>query len=519
MKRAFAVIGFSFMLGLTACNFFLEEKSVYLAAISFAFAVLFLCVKKLREMKEMCCLFICLFLSSVLFSCVRYYSYVPATKYVDTKCEIEATVLDTPSFTSSGNYSYLIRTKTINGENESIKMRLYVPYDISAEAYDEISFSAYPFVIGSNDTGLYLHFRARGTYIGAYTKYDVVINTPERKPLIAVFPLLKAQTVKILTSFLDEKHAGLSIGFLFGDKVLIDAETQSGFRRVGITHIIAVSGLHMSVWVYGLYRILKRLHVSESRASKIAIFFSFCVVCFSSFSVSVIRAMIMSTVYLSAGLFKRRSDALNSLGLAVFIICAVNPFAVCDVSFLLSVFATAGIILAARYFSSLSDTIEQTKIKTALENKPLSYVVQSLLLSVSASAFTYPIALGVFGGISTVSPIVNLLVVPVLAPCLVLSGLLSMFPSFTVLMNGVKTVLVLFEDYIFFVVESLSKLKFSYIETGNPIVCVAIPVAVAAALCVYFSKKSRRVNVTALSASLSVSLVSIFYYALRSFYG
>lgn len=519
MKRAFAVIGFSFMLGLTACNFFLEEKSAYLTVIAIALTVASLCVKKLRKEKEICAFFICLALSSALFTFVRYHSYIPATQYVDTKCEIEATVLDTPTFSSSGNYSYLIRTDKINGEEKEIKMRLYVPYDISAEPYDEISFSAYPFVIGSNDMGMYLHFRARGTYIGAYTKYDVTVHTPDRKPFMSIFPLLKADTMKILTSFLDEKHAGFSIGLLFGDKALLSSEVLDGFRRVGITHIIAVSGLHMSVWVYGLYRILKRLHVREKRASAISIFFSFCVVCFSSFSVSVIRAMIMSTVYLSAGLFKRRSDALNSLGLAVFIICAANPFAVCDVSFLLSVFSTLGIILASRFFSSLSDTVEQTKIKTALENKPLRYVSQSLLLSITASVFTYPIALGIFGEISVVSPIANLLIVPLLTPCLVFSGLLSMFPSFTVFMNGVRFFLTLFENYIFFVVETLSKLSFASFETGSFFVCVAIPLALATTLTVHFSVKTKKPSVTAFSASMNVSLVAIFYYVLRSFNG
>lgn len=520
MKRAFAVIGFSFMLGLIICNFFLEEKSLYLAAISAVLAVVCLCFKKMRKkQKEVCTFFICIALSSTLFFIIRSAEYIPATQYVDTKCEIEATVLDTPSFSSSGNYSYLIRTKKINGEEKSIKMRLYVPYDISAEPYDEISFSAYPFLIGSNDRGMYLHFRAKGTYVGVFTRYNVSIHTPERKPFMSIFPLLKAETIKILTKFLDDKHAGLAIGLLFGDKVLISTEVQDGFRRVGITHIIAVSGLHMSVWVYGLYRILKRMHVGEKRSSLISIVFSLCVVCFSSFSVSVIRAMIMSAVYLSAGLFKRRSDALNSLGVAVFIICAANPFAVCDVSFLLSVFSTFGIILASRFFSSLSDTQENTKIKNALENKPLRYVAESLLLSVTAFAFTYPIALGIFDGVSLASPIANLLIVPLLTPCLVLSGFLSMFPSLTLFANTARYFLILFENYIFFVVETLAKLKFTYFETGNIFFCVILPVTIAVGLCIYFCRKEKKISAVALSSSASLSLIAIFYYILRSFNG
>ncbi len=514
MKRAFAVIGFSFMLGLIICNFFLEEKSIYLTVISLVLTVVFLCVKKLRKKKELRCLFVCFLLSSALFSFIRYYEYIPVTQYVDTKCEIEATVLDTPSFSSSGNYSYLIRTKKINGEEKEVKMRLYVPYDTSAEPYDEITFSAYPFLIGSNDRGVYLHFRAKGTYVGVFTRYNVHIHTPERKPIMSIFPLLKAKVMKRLRKLLDDKHAGFAIGLLFGDKVLISTETQEGFRRVGITHIIAVSGLHMSVWVYGLYRVLKRIHFGEKRSSLISIAFSFCIVCFSSFSVSVIRAMIMSTVYLSAGLFERRSDALNSLGIAVFIICALNPFAVCDVSFLLSVFSTLGIILASRFFSSLTDTERQTKIKTVLENRPLSYVLQSLLFSVTASSFTYPIALGIFDGISVISPIANLLIVPLMTPCLLLSGFLSVFPNLTLFANTARYFLVLFENYIFFVVETLSKIPFSYVETGNLFVRVILPVLISAVLFTYFCIKEKKISATALSASASVSLVAIFYYIL-----
>lgn len=512
MKRTFAVIGFSFMLGLVACNFVFGNKSVYLTLAALALSAIFLSVKKLRAKKELCCLFVSLFIASAIFTAVNNYVYAPIMRYADTRCDIEATVLDTPVISSGGNYGYLIRTNTINGEEASIKMRLYVPYDISAEPYDEISFTSYPFIIGSNDKGMYLHFRSRGTYLGVYTKYDVGIHTPDKKPLISIFPILKAQSIKIIKHFLGEKYAGFSIGILFGDKILIDDDAKQSFQRVGMTHIMAVSGLHMSVWVYGLYRLLKRAHVTEGRASFISILFSFCVVCFSSFSVSVIRSMIMTCVYLSAGLFKRRSDALNSLGLAIFLMCIVNPFVVCDVSFLLSVFSTLGIILASSELSKIEDTVKHTKIKSALNIKPIKYLTESILLSVSASAFTYPIAVGIFGGISLVSPIVNLLIIPTLTPCLLMSGMLTMLPSITLLMNTVRYFLILFENYVFFIVNSFAKLPYSYIQTENPVFCVAIPVIAATVLCILHSIKEKKFNVTAFSAAASVSFIAIFYY-------
>lgn len=512
MKRTFAVIGFSFMLGLIICNFLLDGKSVYLALISFVLSAVFVSVGKLRKNKEICCLFICLFLSSSLFSAVRHYIYNPSLGYADTKCEIEATVLDTPSISSGGNYSYLIRTKSINGEKKSVKMRLYVPYDISSEPYDEIAFSAYPFIIGSNDRGTYLHFRSRGTYLGAYTKYDVRLHTPEKKPFMSVFPTIKLQSMKILSRLLGEKYAAFSISLLFGDKIYIDPQVKQDFRTVGLTHIMAVSGLHMSVWVYGLYRLLKRVHVGEKKASLISIAFSLCVVCFSSFSVSVIRAMIMTAVYLSSGLFSRRSDALNSLGLSVFLICAVNPFAVCDVSFLLSVFSTLGIILSSETLSHIRENPKKTRLKTALEIKPVGYAVESLALSVSAAAFTYPIALGIFGGVSLISPLVNLLVIPTLAPCLMMSGLMTALPNLGILTDTIGYALTVFERYIFFVVESLAKLRLAYAQTDSLIFCVAIPSAVALAMSVLYSIKDKKLNVTELSVSASVIIIAIFYY-------
>lgn len=512
MKRAFAVIGFSFMLGLVLCNFFLESHSLLLAAAALIASAVCLSVRKLRKKKELCCLFICLSVSAALFSAVRYYIYSPVIGYADKKCDIEAVVLDTPTVSSGGNYSYLIRTKRINGEKKAVKMRLYVPYDISSQPYDEISFSAYPFVIGSNDKGVYLHFRSRKTYIGAYTKYDVNIHKPEKKPFMSIFSRLKAQSMKILDRLLKKDCSAFASGLLFGDTTYIDAGLKSDFRLVGLMHIMATSGLHMSVWVYGLYRLLKRIHVKEKRASIISIVFSFCVVCFSAFSASVIRAMIMTCVYLSAGLFKRRGDPLNSLGLAVFLLCAVNPFAVCDVSFLLSVFSTLGIIAAAGAVSYLKEKPKAGKLQKAFDSKPLGYISESLLMSVFASAFSYPIAVGVFGGISTVAPISNLLVVPTVAPCMVMSGMLTMLPSVRLLSNAVGFVLTLFERYIFFVVGALARLPFAYFESAEAFPCVIIPIISALALCVLFSYKRKSLSVTALSAALSVSAIVIFYY-------
>lgn len=503
MKRTMTVIGFSYMLGLILMNYIAEDNCTALfitTAVSFAVSLI---ISVFRKRYEISFALLSILLSVAVFSFVKTDIYTPAVKYADTKCSITATVLDYPSRNSNGNYSYLIKTSQINGEADTIKMYLYTPFDICAEPYDEVTFTSTPFIIGENEESYYRYFRSKGTYIGAYTRYNINLNKPESKPIMAYFKNFRRDSVDILKEYLRTEKAAFASAVLFGDRVMLDSETLEDFSKSGSAHILAFSGLHMSVWVIGLYEILKKFRTKDKTASLICIGVCFAVVLLTSMSASVLRSAVMTCIFISGPLFRRRSDALNSLGTAVFILCAANPFTVCDLSFLMTVFATLGVILSARLIGKIN-----IPCKSITLGKILNYAASSVVISLGASIFVWPLTVNSFGNVSTLGWLANLLIVPFLAPCMFLCGIVIAFPGINLIAYPVKYILEAIIGYILGCVRLVAHIPGSFIETENLIFCRVLPICVALVLFLIYNIRSKRFSVASLSVLLSIGVVT-----------
>ncbi|MGN0444632.1 MAG: ComEC/Rec2 family competence protein [Acutalibacteraceae bacterium] len=505
MKRFFATVGFSFVFSLLLLNLILSEYAVYYALAAACLFALSMLIKPLRKRKEIPCIFLSFLLSALSFIAVTELSYKPQMKIAGSECEITATVTDNPTLSSSGNYSYPIITKTVNGEEIKIRMRLYTPYDICSEPYDEIEFSSKPFVLGDNNEMTYRYFRAKRTYLGAYTKNEVLLFEPEKKPFISFFFIRKAKSEENIRNYLDGDFAEFAISLLLGDKTYLSPEMKEDFSFSGLSHIMAVSGLHLSVWVMGLFLILRKLRFDKRVAGTLCILSSVCLVFFCAFSVSVIRAAVMMTVYFSAPFFARKGDSLNSLGFAAFIICALNPFAVCDISFLLSFFATLGILVFSDLFPFF--------FKRNTENKPLykigRYAVGTAAVSLSAGIFTVPIIIRYFSSLTVWGVLGNVAVAFAVAPCLLLAGALSVCPDITFIAYPVKTLLMLTEKYIFYVVGKIDSLKIGAIISDSLCFRLIFPLFIISAVFVLYCVKKKKLSPTALLTALSMIIVTV----------
>lgn len=505
MKQTFAVIGFSYMLGLIFLNFIFEDYCVQFSVIIVFWLIAALSIKSVRKEKEIPVALITILISIAVFSAVKTYSYAPAIKYADTRCNIDATVIERLSDSSSGNRCYKIKTNSVNDENVKLDLYLYTPYDICADPYDEIEFSSYLFTLGEEENGTRRHFRSKGIYLGAYTKYDIFIHKTESKPFLYHFQKFKTDSMDIISDMLDGEKAGFASGILFGDKVLLSDETLADFSKSGVSHILAVSGLHMSVWVFGLYHLLKKFRTKDKTAALICIAISFVLVCITSFSPSVLRSAIMTDIYFASNLFKRKSDPLNSLGTAVFFICLTNPFIVGNISFLMTVFATLGIIMSAELQKEAN-----LKIANRKGEKIKKYVLSGIIVSFSASLFVFPITVNVFGVISNLNWLTNLLILPALTPCMFFSGALIAYPSFDIITYPLKKVLNILIGYVLTCVSIIAKIPFSFTQAENIILCKVLPIAIALIIFLIYNVRKKSFSVTSLSCFLGISVVTIF---------
>lgn len=196
---------------------------------------------------------------------------------------------------------------------------------------------------------------------------------------------------------------------LFGEKSQLDYNTTKAFRNSGIAHMLAVSGLHTSLWCGLLIALLKLLRCKEQIRSLICVLFltAFCII--SGFTPSVVRASVMASSTLIAPLFKRKADSFNSLGLAITLLLVANPYVIHSISFQLSACATLGVLLSQETTSRINS------IKYIPREKHLShafnYIISSVIISVFAGIFTLPVSAYHFGVFSIASPLSNIICV------------------------------------------------------------------------------------------------------------
>ena len=215
---------------------------------------------------------------------------------------------------------------------------------------------------------------------------------------------------------LPKENAGLLVGIMLGDKSGMSNETQDDFRVSGISHLTAVSGLHVSLilsflmvlfWIFGNRRSLARIFYIAG------ILF---VIIITGASASVMRAGIMILLFQIGWLIRRESDGINSLCLAGVIILLWNPYGIYDVGFQLSFCATFGILV-------LSPLLEQAFHVNQCKIRVLRFFCKAATVTLAAQIGTFPITVSVFHRLPILATITNVLVAPIV-PLLLASGIL-----------------------------------------------------------------------------------------------
>ena len=140
-----------------------------------------------------------------------------------------------------------------------------------------------------------------------------------------------------------EENGALLAAMLLGERTFLSEETQSLYKVAGALHVIAVSGLHISLLGLGLYRLLRRIFDAQAPAAVISVLCMAAYVFLVGNPPSAVRAFIMFAMGLLAGYWKRTLDTPTALSLSAAIILMGNPFYIGQSSFLLSFLAILAI--------------------------------------------------------------------------------------------------------------------------------------------------------------------------------
>ena len=266
----------------------------------------------------------------------------------------------------------------------------------------------------------------------------------------------------VLDRCLPEHDAGIYKAMLLGDKTQMDGQVKDLYQTSGIAHLLAVSGLHVSLIGMGLYRLLrKKIRLSEELSLAAASLCTFLYVCLTGASASAVRAGIMLFVNLSARKAGRSYDLLTALSLSFLVLLWKEPYTVFLSGFQLSFGAMAGIFLGNEVTRSLyrCGTLEKR-----------SGLLSSFLSSLWVTIVTLPVTVSNYYFFPPYSVLLNLAVIPLMTVVMV-SGLCVLalgIPGLWSLSSAAAApghyVLKFYE----WICGKVSSLPFSKIVTGKP---------------------------------------------------
>ena len=225
-----------------------------------------------------------------------------------------------------------------------------------------------------------------------------------------------------LATVLPEPEAGLAAGILIGLRDRVDRDLAAAFTTAGVSHVVAISGWNIAIVAAAIAAMAGRL--GRRRRSVVTILAIVAYVAFAGASASVVRAALMAGVVLLARETGRAGRAVSALGLAATLLLISDPKLIGDAGFQLSSLATAGLIAWATPLTGL--------IEAAGRGRVPHWLAESLGVSLAAQAATLPIILVSFGRLALLSPVVNLVVVPLVAPAMAV-GLVALVGGIVVL--------------------------------------------------------------------------------------
>jgi competence protein ComEC len=343
-----------------------------------------------------------------------------------------------------------------------------------------------------------------------YPEIEISATGQGFKPLEWVYSLRNSLS-QTLAEVLPEPQASLAQGIILGIRYNIPTEVRDDFAGTGTAHLLAISGLHLSIMAgillsIGIWLFGRRRHIYIWLALGIIWLYAL----ITGMHPPVVRGAIMASVFLAAGLLGRQRTAITSLAFAVAIMVGINPQILWDASFQLSFMAMAGLIFIAPPFQALgrkavNATIGDEGIGVSLAN----ITTDSFSVTLAAIIAVWPLIAHYFGIVSFVAPLATLLALPAL-PAIIAAGALAGFIGLVALpiAQAIGWLAWLFISYMLFIVSGFASLPISSIEVGSVGTTVIVVYYSALAAAVWLGSRKRLGERIKSGASKSFSLIS-----------
>lgn len=407
--------------------------------------------------------------------------------------------IDDTVFSSSYSSRYIAVITNVGGEDVEFKTLLDMPFQTELCKNESFGASGAFKALDNKSTyyedGVYVGFEADDIFEGDVDPLDFYDK------IVSIFD----NVAKKLKDSVGGSEGGLAAALALGRRDWLPSSVKLDFRRIGASHILAVSGMHLSVLVLALDRALH--FVGKRKRSLILVFASLAFMMITGMTPSVCRAALMMSMFYLSSAFGYESDSVTSLLFSMSVILLFSPSAVFSQGFWLSCLATLGIVTVAPAFKLdfLSYSKSDCRFKR-ISKRALRSVLSMTVLNISAQMFTLPVICVCYGGASVVSAVSGFVMIPLSQMALVMSMCLCFLmyipPLCRVIAYPTKIILRLILDLS----SELGDVNGIYVSIAQDFAVIVICVFSAICLAVVFLKRVDRRYTFAVMAAMSILL-------------
>lgn len=368
---------------------------------------------------------------------------------------------------------YIIKVKTINSNKKynGTQLKLSIKNNKNTLEYgDKITFTGKfkePEVqrnYGGFDYREYL--KTRKIYGLVTTNKIEKVEKRKYNKLLIVINKINQNIVNNSNKILEKEEASVLTGILIGNKDNLSKDIQESFRNSNLSHMLAVSGAHVTYVILGITFILKKSKTNKKISKIITIILLILFIFLTGGTPSVTRACIMAIYIIFASLIYKKPHILASISISLLIILIINPYKILDVGMQLSYGGTLGIILLNKI---LEEKIKFPEFKNKIINKLIISIKEMMIVSISANLIIFPIVAYHYNTISLTFFISNILAGPILGLIIIL-GFITIFISFISVQISKITAIILsiFIQLLIQIANFSSSLPFSKICVKTP---------------------------------------------------
>ncbi len=440
-RRPLCLFCFLFVVStLLAIKLSLEAKLLIICAVIVAIlviAIYLFAIKSFRYRLLYCLLALVFVGGGMLSSAVGI--DIPQRQAADCIGEhpVKMTVLN-EEYSSEYSSAYVVRIEKIGDKDTSLKAIFFEDFENELYVGDTVYLNARlmpmdSMVYGIDAQNLVLDDDVLLCCIADDSESGVVKHFDREAPLykklfsrngaLVVLSELREGISDRATRLLGEETGALACGFLIGDTSEMSEVTIRDFRRAGVSHILAVSGMHISIILAVVEFLFRKLYLPKSVRIITVSILALVLLCLTGFSMSALRAVLMLLISYMIFTVSEEADAPTVLFVSVFIMLLLVPYSVYDVGMWMSFLATLGLVTV---YPLAIEKLSKPRAKKAFVRLLLSIargILMTALITVVANMFLLYIMCTVFGEMSLSAIPANIILSPLSTVFMIISAL------------------------------------------------------------------------------------------------